>query len=72
MTKLAPIQLDDNTIIYIEASEDVNVPLIITEEPAEEEEEALTDKGISEELRKQMVQNFQVIQHTIRAYTNSI
>ncbi|MGI8500613.1 MAG: CU044_2847 family protein [Hassallia sp.] len=69
MTKLAPIQLDDNTIIYIEASEDVNVPLIITEESAEEEEEALTDKGISEELRKQMVQNFQVIQHTIRAYT---
>jgi hypothetical protein len=35
MTKLAPIQLDDNTIIYIEASEDVNVPLIIPEEPAE-------------------------------------
>jgi len=69
MTKLAPIQLDDNTIIYIEASEDVNVPSIITEESAEEEEEALTDKGISEELRKQMVQNFQVIQHTIRAYT---
>ncbi len=69
MTKLAPIQLDDNTIIYIEASEDINVPLIITEEPAEEEEEALTDKGISEELRKQMVQNFQIIQHTIRAYT---
>ncbi len=69
MTKLAPIQLDDNTIIYIEASEDVNIPLIIPEEPAEEEEEALTDKGISEELRKQMLQNFQVIQHTIRAYT---
>jgi len=70
MTKLAPIQLDDNTIIYIEASEDVNVPLIIAEEPAEEEEEALTDKGISpEELRKQVLQNFQVVQHTIRAYT---
>ncbi|MBW4570681.1 MAG: hypothetical protein KME31_22455 [Tolypothrix carrinoi HA7290-LM1] len=69
MTKLAPIQLDDNTIIYIEASEDVNVPLIITEESAEEEEEALTDKGISEEVRKQMLQNFQVVQHTIRAYT---
>jgi hypothetical protein len=69
MTKLAPIQLDDNTIIYIEASEEVNVPLIITEESAEEEEEALTDKGISEEVRKQMLQNFQVVQHTIRAYT---
>ncbi|OUL36099.1 CU044_2847 family protein [Nostoc sp. 106C] len=70
MTKLTPIQLDDNTIIYIEASEDINVPIIIAKEPAEDEEEALTDKGISpEELRKQIVQNFQVVQHTIRAYT---
>ncbi len=42
MTKLTPIQLDDNTIIYIEATDDVNVPLVIAEEPAEEEEEALT------------------------------
>lgn len=70
MTKLTPIRLDDNTIIYVEASQDINFPLIIAEEPAEDEEEALTDKGISpEELRQQIVQNFQVIQHTIRAYT---
>ncbi|BAZ19936.1 hypothetical protein NIES4073_08090 [Kalymmatonema gypsitolerans NIES-4073] len=70
MTKLTPIQLDDNTIIYIEATDDVNVPLVITEEPADEEEEALTYKGMSPEaVRKQMVQNFQIIQTTIRAYT---
>ena len=70
MTKLTPIQLDDNTIIYIEATEDVNVPLVITEEPADEEEEALSYKGMSPEaVRKQMVQNFQIIQTTIRAYT---
>lgn len=70
MTKLTPIQLDDNTIIYIEATDDVNVPLVITEEPAEEEEEALSYKGMSPEaVRKQMVQNFQIIQTTIRAYT---
>jgi Trypsin-co-occurring domain 1 len=70
MTKLTPIQLDDNTIIYIEASEDVNVPLIITAESAEEEEEALIDKGMSPDaVRKQMAQNFQAIQSTIRAYT---
>ncbi|KAB8316926.1 hypothetical protein SD81_027775 [Tolypothrix campylonemoides VB511288] len=70
MTKLTPIQLDDNTIIYIEATHDVNVPLVVTEEPAEEEEEALSYKGISPEaVRKQMVQNFQIIQTTIRAYT---
>ncbi|MBE9214526.1 hypothetical protein IQ247_17940 [Plectonema cf. radiosum LEGE 06105] len=67
MTKLTPIQLDDNTIIYIEASEDVNIPPVLTEE---EEEEALDEKGMSPEaIRKQMVQNFQAIQSTIRAYT---
>ncbi|MBW4633962.1 MAG: hypothetical protein KME30_19280 [Iphinoe sp. HA4291-MV1] len=70
MTKLTPIQLDDNTIIYIEATEDVNVPLAIAEELTEEEEEALTDKGISPKfVQKQMVQNFQIIHTTIRAYT---
>jgi hypothetical protein len=57
MTKLTPIQLDDNTIIYIEASEDVNIPPVATEE--EEEEEALNEKGMSPEaVRKQMAQNF--------------
>lgn len=67
MTKLTPIQLDDNTIIYIEVSEDVNIPPIATED---EEEEGLNEKGISPEaIRKQMVQNFQTIQGTIRAYT---
>ncbi|PHM09182.1 CU044_2847 family protein [Nostoc sp. 'Peltigera malacea cyanobiont' DB3992] len=66
MTKLTPIQLDDNTIIYIEVSEEVNLPSIVTEE----EEEALDSKGMSPEVvRKQMVQNFQAIQGTIRAYT---
>ena len=68
MKKLTPIQLEDNTIIYIEASEDVNVPPVVTEE--EEEEEALDEKGISTaEVSRQMVQNFQAIQGTIRAYT---
>lgn len=64
MTKLTPIQLDDNTIIYIEASEDVNISPVTTEE---EEEEALDEKGMSPEaIRKQMVQNFQAIQGTIQ------
>jgi Trypsin-co-occurring domain 1 len=66
MTKITPIKLDDNTIIYIEASEDVNIPPVATEE----EEEALDEKGMSPgAVRKQMAQNFQAIQGTIRAYT---
>ncbi|MHC5914717.1 MAG: CU044_2847 family protein [Nostoc sp.] len=70
MTKLTPIKLDDNTIIYIEATEDVDVPIASTEELAQEEEEALVDKGMSpEEIRQKMMQNFLAIQNTIRAYT---
>ncbi|NEP10747.1 MAG: hypothetical protein F6K14_11130 [Symploca sp. SIO2C1] len=70
MTKLTPIRLDDDTVIYIEATEDVEAPSVSTEEPVEEEEEALTSKGMSPDvLKKQMAQNFQAIQGTIRAYT---
>lgn len=67
MAKLIPLQLDDNTIIYIEASEDAN---LITESTAEnEDEEVITGKGISsQELRQQVVQNFHLVQNTIRAY----
>ncbi|WP_016952362.1 CU044_2847 family protein [Anabaena sp. PCC 7108] len=70
MTKLLPIELDSNTIIYIEANEDVDSSLVSTEVSTEEEEEALTDKGMNpQEIRQKMIQNFQVIQGTIRAYT---
>lgn len=72
MTKVIPIKLDDNTVIYIEATEDVNVPVVnnavLNDE--EEEEEALVDKGISpEQVRQKMMQNFLSIQNTIRTYT---
>ncbi|MBD2207613.1 hypothetical protein H6G33_35370 [Calothrix sp. FACHB-1219] len=71
MTKVIPIKLDDNTVIYIEATEDVNVPVVnnaVLEE--EEEEEALVDKGMSpEQVRQKMMQNFLSIQNTIRTYT---
>lgn len=70
MTKLTPIKLDDNTIIYIEATGDVDVPVASTEELAEEEEEGLVSKGMSpEQIRQKMMQNFLAIQNTIRAYT---
>jgi hypothetical protein len=70
MTQLTPIKLDDGTVIYIEATEEVNAPALSEEEPAEDEEEDLVDKsGRFVETQKQMVQNFQAIQGTIRAYT---
>lgn len=71
MTRLTPIQLDDDTIIYVEVTEDLEIPTVSTEVPVEEEEEeGLTDKGMSpEKLRKQIIQHAQTIESTIRAYT---
>jgi hypothetical protein len=70
MTQLTPIKLDDGTVIYIEATEEVRAPALSEEEPAEDEEEDLVDKsGRFAETQKRMVQDFQAIQGTIRAYT---
>jgi hypothetical protein len=71
MPQLIPIQLDDQTIIYIEATEDVDVPDITTDEEEEGEGE---DAPVSKNAQvvkdqRQMVQNFKAIQGTIRAYT---
>lgn len=63
MTKLAPIELEDGTVIYIEATENVDVPPVSTEE-------SLGEKGgFSDDLQKQAIQSFQKIQTTIHAYT---
>ena len=71
MTQLTPIKLDDDTIIYIESTENVDIPPTSSEESIDEnEEEGLDDKGISpEKLRKQLIQHAQTIESTIRAYT---
>lgn len=71
MTQLTPIKLDDDTIIFIESTEDVDILPINNEGSAEEEEEeGLDDKGISsEKLKKQLIQHAQIIENTIRAYT---
>ncbi|MFN6478031.1 CU044_2847 family protein [Nostoc sp. DedQUE07] len=69
MTQLTPIQLEDGTIIYIEATNNVDAPPVITE-ISPEGEEALIDKGWdADAAQKQIVQNFQAIEGTIRAYT---
>ncbi|MEH2121641.1 CU044_2847 family protein [Nostoc sp.] len=69
MTQLTPIQLEDGTIIYIEATDNVDVPPVSIESP-QGEEEALIDKGWDADVaQKQIVQNFQAIEGTIRAYT---
>jgi hypothetical protein len=70
MTKLTPIILEDNTVIYIETTENVEAPPVKPEESAEEEEETTTDYNLNPaQLQQQLAQNFQDIQKTIRAYT---
>ncbi|MGF2038127.1 MAG: CU044_2847 family protein [Nostoc sp. CmiVER01] len=69
MTQLTPIYLEDGTIIYIEATNNIDVPPVNIE-VSPEGEEALIDKGWdADTAQKQIVQNFQAIEGTIRAYT---
>jgi Trypsin-co-occurring domain 1 len=70
MPQLTPIQLEDGTIIYIEATNNVDAPPVSIEVSPEGEEETLIDKGWNADAaQKQIVQNFQAIEGTIRAYT---
>lgn len=70
MNRLAPFQLEDGTVIYIEANEVVAAPLVNSQIATEEEEESLDGKGWNPvAVKQQMAQNFQAIQGTIRAYT---
>ena len=60
MTQLAPIQLDDGSIIYIEAEDEVAAPEVPTSEGT-----TRTAKGVGEATPK----NFQAMQGTICTYT---
>jgi hypothetical protein len=83
MTQLAPIELEDGTIIYMEVREEVQIAP--KKSPETEVEAELTrdelgkgDKGLRDVISgntgvsapEQIVQNFQAIEGTIRAYTN--
>ena len=64
MTHLAPIQIDDNTVIYIEAEEDVNASSLPTSE-----ETTRTGTRTGKGAREVVLKNFQALQGTIRTYT---
>lgn len=66
MTKLIPIQFDENTVIYIEATEDVEVPAVPTETGGARP----GSKGaVSDSVKKQTMESFSAIQSTIYTYT---
>lgn len=67
--KLTPIRLDENTVIYIEATESVEAPQTGVISPInsdEDEEESASSKGIREDAQK----HFQDLQSTILTYTS--
>lgn len=67
--KLTPIHLDENTVIYIEVSEDIEIPtqtLTSTKLSQEEEEESATTRGLKEDFQK----NIYDLQSTIFTYTS--
>ncbi len=78
MKKLAPIELEDGTVIYMEVKEDVE--LVSEETKVDEGERELTRVDLGKEEKgwggqtkspqEQIRQSFQAIEGTIRAYTN--
>ncbi|MCY7324121.1 MAG: hypothetical protein LH660_20545 [Phormidesmis sp. CAN_BIN36] len=67
MGQLTPISLEDGTTIYIEAIENTTPGVLVPDKPvgAGEPKRSL----FTDEPQKQITQNFQAIEHTIRAYT---
>ena len=80
MPQLTPIELEDGTIIYIQASENVSIPSPEAVTPSNQEEEP-TDKldfltkapqepaDRDFNPQKQVAKSFQAIEKTVRAYT---
>ena len=71
MTNLTPILLDDNTVIYLEATEDAIAPELNLSEPSDDESEPITRGGLpyADEAQEKAIQSFRAIEGTIRGYT---
>ncbi len=68
MSKLQAIQIDADTIIYIEAAEDLAIPAVATGE-IEGEVRRGGQKGGVFNPAEQMAQSFKAIESTIKTYT---
>jgi hypothetical protein len=73
VAKVVPVQLDDNTVLYIEAQDDTETvgmaPIASLEDTGEQRRSG--SKGISNlpaSLRPSPVQSMQMVQNTIRTY----
>ncbi len=66
MSKLQAIRIDEDTIIYVEAAEDIATPPVAE---AAEETRRGGAKGIGQVVETQMAQSFRAIESTIKTYT---
>jgi hypothetical protein len=71
MAQIKPIHLDDETIIYIEVTEEVDVLEASNGETADSEETKPVKRGRVNpaEIQKQVLESFAPISKTIQAYT---
>ncbi|MBC7972539.1 MAG: hypothetical protein H7Z11_20835 [Verrucomicrobia bacterium] len=74
MTKIVPVQLDNGTVLYIEAQDDTETPPIAPPVPLDEtiEQRRGGAKGIGDPrmpFRPTPTQSMQMVQSTIRTYT---
>lgn len=66
MSKLQAIQIDENTTIYVEATENAIAPAVAE---AGEETRRGGAKGLGQSVEGQMAQSFRAIESTIKTYT---
>jgi Trypsin-co-occurring domain 1 len=74
MTKIVPVQLDNGTVLYIEAQDDTETAPILPQAPIDEagEQRRGGAKGIADPrmaFRPTPTQSMQMVQSTIRTYT---
>jgi hypothetical protein len=68
MSRLQAIQVDENTVIYVEATEEVETPITVPQEG--EEVQRGGAKGVFPKPQEHMTRSFQAIEGTIRTYTS--
>lgn len=72
MKQLIPIQLDEDTIIYVESEDAIAIPqppVTPTSGEATRESLGLDEKGIAEVTAQQAMQRFLALENTLKTYT---
>jgi len=71
MTQIVPIRIDENTLVWIEATQDVTVQSEIQDLTEKPEVSNRTSKGLIPSIPKSFIPpNFSLVENTIRSYTN--